>query len=162
MGETTSPASPVYLDGDQPVAARVADLLAAMTLPEKIGQMCHPGQAVPRLGVPAYNYSNEALHGVARNGRATVFPQVIGMAATWDPPLIRRIGSAIGDEGRAKHHAALRRQGEASGYQGLTFWSPNVNIFRDPRSGSRSGDLGRRSVPDRGDGRRVCGRPAGG
>ena len=106
-----------------------------MTLPEKIGQMCHRAQAIPRLGIPAYNYSNEALHGVARNGRATVFPQAIGLAATWDPALIRRIGSAIGDEARAKHHAALRSQGEASGYQGLTFWSPNVNIFRDPRWG---------------------------
>ncbi len=134
-GETTSVASPIYLDPDQPVAARVADLLAAMTLPEKIGQMCHQAQAIPRLGIPAYNYANEALHGVARNGRATVFPQAIGLAATWDPALIRRIGSAIGDEARAKHHAALRNQGEASGYQGLTFWSPNVNIFRDPRWG---------------------------
>jgi beta-glucosidase len=128
-GETTPAASPGYQDPNQPVAARVADLLAAMTLPEKIGQMCNRAKAIPRLGIPAYNYANEALHGVARNGRATVFPQAIGMAATWDPALIRRIGSAIGDEARAKHHATLRSQGEAGGYQSLTFWSPNVNIF---------------------------------
>ena len=134
-GETTPAASPGYLDPNRPVAARVADLLAAMTLPEKIGQMTHRAQAIPRLGIPAYNYANEALHGVGRNGRATVFPQVIGLAATWDPALIRRVGGAIGDEARAKHHAALRSQGEADGYQGLTFWSPNVNIFRDPRWG---------------------------
>jgi beta-glucosidase len=134
-GENTSAASPAYLDPNQPVAARFADLLVAMTLPEKIGQMCHRAQAIPRLGIPDYNYANEALHGVARNGRATVFPQVIGLAATWDPALIRRVGSAIGDEARAKYHAALRSQGEAGGYQGLTFWSPNVNIFRDPRWG---------------------------
>jgi beta-glucosidase len=136
MNNQTTPATPpVYQDPDQPTAARVADLLAAMTLPEKIGQMTNRAQTIPRLGIPAYNYANEALHGVARNGRATVFPQVIGLAATWDPALIRRIGGAIGDEARAKHHAALRRQGETGGYQGLTFWSPNVNIFRDPRWG---------------------------
>jgi beta-glucosidase len=90
---------------------------------------------VPRLGVPEYDYWSEALHGVARNGRATVYPQAIGMAATWDPALIRRIASAIGDEGRAKHHEAFRRKGKTDIYQGLTFWSPNVNIFRDPRWG---------------------------
>ena len=86
---------------------------------------------MPRLGIPPYNYWSEALHGVARNGRATVFPQAIGMAATWDTQLVRRVASAIGDEGRAKFHAALRRQGETGQYQGLTFWSPNVNLFRD-------------------------------
>ena len=102
---------------------------------EKIGQMTNRAQAIPRLGIPAYNYANEALNGVARNGRATVFPKAIGLAAAWDPALIRRIGSAIGDEARAKYHAALRRHGETGSYQGLTFWSPNVNIFRDPRWG---------------------------
>ncbi|HEX3052954.1 MAG TPA: glycoside hydrolase family 3 N-terminal domain-containing protein, partial [Aggregatilineaceae bacterium] len=96
---------------------------------------CNPAAAVPRLKIPAYNYWSEALHGIARNGRATVFPQAIGMAATWDPDLIEKIASAIGDEGRAKYHAALRREGETDIYQGLTFWSPNVNIFRDPRWG---------------------------
>ncbi len=127
--------SPRYLDASLPISERVADLLAAMTLHEKVSQLSHPAKAIPRLGIPAYDYWSEALHGVARNGRATVFPQAIGMAATWDPDLIRRIGSAIGDEGRAKYHEALRRRGETGRYQGLTFWSPNVNIFRDPRWG---------------------------
>ena len=102
---------------------------------EKLGQIVFNAPGIPRLGIPAYNYWSEALHGVARNGRATVFPQAIGMAATWDPALIQRVASAIGDEGRAKYHAALRRNGETGHYQGLTFWSPNVNIFRDPRWG---------------------------
>ena len=97
--------------------------------------MSHPAHAVSRLNIPAYNYWSEALHGVARNGRATVFPQAIGMAATWDKELIHRVGDAISDEGRAKYHAALRRNGSTGQYQGLTFWSPNVNIFRDPRWG---------------------------
>jgi beta-glucosidase len=113
----------------------VKDLIARLTLEEKVGLMGHPARGVPRLGIPAYNYSNEALHGVARNGRATVFPQVIGMAATWDPELIQRVASAIGDEARAKYHEALRRRGFTDYYQGLTFWSPNINIFRDPRWG---------------------------
>jgi beta-glucosidase len=97
--------------------------------------MSHPAKGVPRLGIPAYNYASEALHGVARSGRATVFPQVIGMAATWDRELIQRVASAISDEARAKYHEALRRKGFTDQYQGLTFWSPNVNIFRDPRWG---------------------------
>jgi beta-glucosidase len=114
---------------------RLQDLISRLTLVEKVGLMNHPAHAVPRLGIPAYNYWNEALHGVARNGRATVFPQVIGMAASWDKALIQRVASAIGDEARAKYHEALRRKGETDQYQGLTFWSPNVNIFRDPRWG---------------------------
>jgi beta-glucosidase len=113
----------------------VKDLIACLTLEEKVGLMSHPAKGVPRMGIPAYNYSNEALHGVARNGRATVFPQAIGMAATWDPELIQRVASAIGDEARAKYHEALRRRGFTDYYQGLTFWSPNINIFRDPRWG---------------------------
>jgi len=87
------------------------------------------------LGIPAYNYWNEALHGVARNGRATVFPQAIGMAATWDADLVQRSAVAISDEARAKYHEALRLKVHTDWYQGLTFWSPNVNIFRDPRWG---------------------------
>jgi beta-glucosidase len=90
---------------------RVTDLVSRMTLEEKVGLMSHPAKGVPRLGIPAYNYSSEALHGVARTGRATVFPQAIGMAATWDPRLVENIASAIGDEGRAKYHEALRRKG---------------------------------------------------
>jgi beta-glucosidase len=114
---------------------RVQNLLSLLTLQEKIGMMNHPAQGVPRLNIPPYNYWSEGLHGVARNGRATVFPQAIGMAATWDRELIQQVASAIGDEARAKHHEAVRRYGFSWLYQGLTFWSPNVNIFRDPRWG---------------------------
>ncbi|MDQ3707292.1 MAG: glycoside hydrolase family 3 C-terminal domain-containing protein [Chloroflexota bacterium] len=127
--------TPTYLDTSLPFSARVQSLVAQMTLEEKIGQLQNNTQGVPRLGIPAYNYWNEALHGVARNGRATIFPQAIGMAATWDPPLIQRVASAIGDEARAKHHEAIRRNGFSRLYQGLNFWSPNVNIYRDPRWG---------------------------
>jgi beta-glucosidase len=129
------PATPAYLDPELPLGDRVRDLLGHLTLDEKVGQLCHTAAAIPRLGIPAYNWWSEALHGVARNGRATVFPQAIGLAATWDPALARRVASAIADEGRAKYHEALRRRGETGWYQGLTFWTPNVNIFRDPRWG---------------------------
>lgn len=124
-----------YTNPDLPVKERVDDLLSRMTLQEKISQTRNGCDAIPRLGIPAYDYWNEALHGVARNGRATVFPQAIGMAATWDRGLIKRVASAIADEGRAKYHEALRKNGGNMIYQGLTFWSPNVNIFRDPRWG---------------------------
>lgn len=126
---------PAYLNTTLPLVERARDLISRLSLPEKVGLMSHPALGIPRLGIPAYNYWSEALHGVARNGRATVFPQVIGMAATWDRQLIRETGEAISDEGRAKYHAALRRSGQTGQYQGLTFWSPNVNIFRDPRWG---------------------------
>ena len=125
----------LYLDTSFPFAERVKDLVRRLTLEEKVSLMNHPAQGIPRLNIPAYNYWSEALHGVARSGRATVFPQAIGMAATWDKELIHKVASAIGDEGRAKYHAALRRNGYTDQYQGLTFWSPNVNIFRDPRWG---------------------------
>jgi beta-glucosidase len=97
--------------------------------------MNHTAQGIPRLNIPAYNYWSEALHGVARNGRATVFPQAIAMAATWDKELIHQVATAISDEGRAKYHTALKRNGFTAQYQGLNFWSPNINIFRDPRWG---------------------------
>jgi beta-glucosidase len=135
MTQPTHTDQPAYLDTARPLAQRVKDLIGRLTLPEKVGLMSHPAKGVPRLGIPAYNYWNEALHGVARNGRATVFPQAIGMAATWDRELIQRVASAIGDEARAKYHETLRRKGFTDWYQGLTFWSPNVNIFRDPRWG---------------------------
>src|SRR5215213_873355 len=135
MSEQSDQNPPLYLDHTQPLADRVDDLLARMTLEEKISQMRHNAAAIPRLDIPAYNFWNEALHGVGRNGRATVFPQAIGMAATWDPALIQRIADAIADEARAKYHATLSRKGDTLIYQGLTFWSPNVNIFRDPRWG---------------------------
>ncbi len=124
-----------YLDTSLPFSERVKDLIGRMTLEEKVGLMSHPAHGIPRLHIPAYNYWNEALHGIARNGRATVFPQAIAMAATWDKALIHQVATAISDEGRAKYHAALRRNGYTAQYQGLTFWSPNVNIFRDPRWG---------------------------
>ncbi len=135
MPQSMSPDQPVYLDTCCPIPERVKDLILRLTLDEKVGLMSHPAKGVPRLGIPAYNYWSEALHGVARNGRATVFPQAIGMAATWDRDLILKVGSAIGDEARAKYHETLRRKGHTDQYQGLTFWSPNVNLFRDPRWG---------------------------
>jgi len=133
MKRKTNP--PSYLDPSLSFDKRVLDLLGRMTLEEKVSQMQNECQAIPRMGIPAYNYWSEGLHGVAGNGRATVFPQAIGLAATWDPDLLWRVASAIGDEGRAKYHAALRRQGHTVHMQGLTFWSPNINIYRDPRWG---------------------------
>ncbi len=129
----TAPAA--YLDPSLPRAERVQDLLARLTLAEKVGLMSHAAQGVPRLGLPAYNYWSEALHGVARNGRATVFPQAIALAATWDQDLVRRVAAAVSDEARAKYQAALRRNGYTDQYQGLNLWSPNINLFRDPRWG---------------------------
>ncbi len=126
---------PAYLEPTLSFEERVSDLIARMTLEEKIGQMLNECQAIPRLGVPAYNYWSEGLHGVVGNGRATVFPQAIGLAATWDTTLLQRVATAISDEGRAKYHAALQRQGYTIQLQGLTFWAPNINIFRDPRWG---------------------------
>ncbi len=125
---------PPYQDPSLPPEERARDLVSRMTLAEKVSQMSHAAPAIERLDVPAYNWWNECLHGVARAGLATVFPQAIGLAATWDTELLAQVADAISDEARAKHHAALRR-GERGIYQGLTFWSPNVNIFRDPRWG---------------------------
>ena len=114
--------------------ARAADLVGRMTLEEKVSQMVDAAAAIPRLGIPSYNWWNEALHGVARAGLATSFPQAIGMAATWDDSLIFREATVISDEARAKFHEVLRH-GPPLRFQGLTFWSPNVNLFRDPRWG---------------------------
>ena len=113
---------------------RTSILLSKMTLKEKISQLGNNAPAIPRLGVLEYNWWNECLHGVARAGTATVFPQAIGMAATFNPNLINDIAVVISDEARAKHHEALRNN-DYSQYKGLTFWSPNINIFRDPRWG---------------------------
>lgn len=131
---TASLADPPFMDAGRPLQERVDDLVSRMTLPEKISQMTHEAPAIPRLGIPAWNWWNECLHGVARNGIATVFPQAIGMAATWNPALIGREADVISTEARAKHAEALQK-GESGIYQGLTFWSPNINIFRDPRWG---------------------------
>ena len=110
------------------------DLVSRMTLEEKVSQMGSEAPAIERLGIPQYNWWNEALHGVARAGIATVFPQVIGLASTWNTDLIYRMAEVISDEGRAKHHEAVRN-GVRDLYTGLTFFCPNINIFRDPRWG---------------------------
>jgi len=114
--------------------ARAADLVGRLTLDEKVAQMQDRAPAIPRLGIPAYNWWNEALHGVARSGLATVFPQAIGLAATWNDSLLFQVATVISDEARAKHQEYVRHDSRAR-YQGLTFWSPNINIFRDPRWG---------------------------
>jgi beta-glucosidase len=125
---------PIYPDPTQPIVARVDDLVNRMTEKELVSQMGSEAAAIERFGIPAYNWWSEALHGVARNGIATVFPQAIGLGATWNADLIRRMASATSDEGRAKYHDAIRNNIHAL-YAGLTFFSPNINIFRDPRWG---------------------------
>ena len=105
-----------------------------MTLEEKVYQMTFRAPAIPRLGIPEYNWWNEGLHGVARAGTATVFPQAIALAAMFDEEYLQKVAGIIATEGRAKHNA-YRAQGDRDIYKGLTFWSPNVNIFRDPRWG---------------------------
>ena len=123
-----------YLNPDLPMDQRVDDLIGRMILEEKASQMVDAASDLPQLNVPKYGWWSEALHGVARAGKATIFPQAIGMAATFDPDLIFEVSSAISDEGRAMYNAAVKR-GFHTICQGLTFWSPNVNIFRDPRWG---------------------------
>lgn len=113
---------------------RVNDLVSRMTLKEKADQLVYTAPAITRLGIPAYNWWNEALHGVARAGYATVFPQSITIANSWDEGLMLQVANAISDEARAKYHE-FQRRGKTGIYQGLTFWSPNINIFRDPRWG---------------------------
>jgi beta-glucosidase len=126
----------IWKDPEQPVDARVHDLVRRFSLAEKIQQMRNGAAAVPRLGVPAYDFWSECLHGVARAGNATVFPQAIGMAATWDEPLIHTEADVIATEARAKFNEFSREHnGDATRYHGLTFWTPNINIFRDPRWG---------------------------
>ena len=115
--------------------AKAAALVAQMTVDEKCAQLRNDAPAIPRLGIPAYNYWGEALHGVGRNGRATVFPEPIGMAASFDPELVREVASAIADEGRVKYFASIAAGREGKLFAGLNFWCPNVNIFRDPRWG---------------------------
>ena len=124
----------VYKDPDQPIGKRVDDLLSRMTLEEKASQLLSASPAIPRLGVPAYDWWNECLHGVARAGLATVFPEPIGIAASFDTALLFRAATVISDEARAKHNEFVRR-GKRGIYEGLTFWTPNINIFRDPRWG---------------------------
>ena len=131
----------IYRDPSVPVERRVEDLVGKMTLEEKVRQMQNDAPAISRLGIRAYEYWSEALHGVARGGEATMFPQAIGMAATWDAPLLHAEGETIGLEGRARYNQA-QREGNTGRYYGLTFWSPNINIFRDPRWGRGQETLG--------------------
>jgi beta-glucosidase len=133
QGNAPAPDAP-YLDPALPIDLRVDDLVSRLTLEEKASQLVNQARAIPRLQVPAYDYWSEALHGVARAGFATVFPQAIALSATWDVPLLHDVATVIGTEARAKHHEAVR-QGRRDIFEGLTFWSPNINIFRDPRWG---------------------------
>lgn len=126
--------SPSYLNTDLDIDVRVEDLVNRMTLEEKISQMSYESPGIERLGIKPYVWWNECLHGVARAGKATVFPQAIGMAAMWDKDLMYEIADAISDEARAKYHDFDSR-GKHGIYQGLTYWTPNINIFRDPRWG---------------------------
>jgi beta-glucosidase len=128
------PTAAPYGDPSLTIEQRVDDLVSRMTIEEKVLQMQHTAPAIPRLGIPSYDWWNEALHGVARSGHATVFPQAIGIAATWDTDLVHRAARVIATEARAKYNQA-QREGNHSIYFGLTFWSPNINIFRDPRWG---------------------------
>jgi beta-glucosidase len=128
------PTSYKFLDTGLSFEERVDDLVTHMTLEEKIGQLNYDAPAIDRLGIPAYNWWNECLHGVGRAGLATVFPQAIGMAATWNKDLMFQIGNVISNEARAKYHE-FARAGKRNIYYGLTFWTPNINIFRDPRWG---------------------------
>ena len=141
LASATPAFAQLYRDPSQPVEARVDDLVRRMTLEEKAAQMQNTAPAIPRLGIPPYDYWNEALHGVARAGEATVFPQAIGMAATWNPALMLAEGQTVAIEGRAKYNQA-QAQKNYDRYYGLTFWSPNLNIFRDPRWGRGQETLG--------------------
>ena len=127
---------PLWRDPAQPLETRVRDLVGRMTLDEKAMQICNVAPAIARLGLPAYDYWNECLHGVGRNGIATVFPQAIGLAACFDPVLLHTVADAIATEARAKNREYTHaHNGDSINYTGLSFWSPNINIFRDPRWG---------------------------
>jgi beta-glucosidase len=132
---TAKDPAPAYLDPVQPQEARIHDLTSRLTLEEKAAMMSNSTPGVPRLGVPKYDWWSEALHGVANAGTATVFPQAIGLAAMWDPALHQKIAHVIGVEGRAKFNGYIGTPQEGALFHGLTFWSPNINIFRDPRWG---------------------------
>ncbi|MGY4538229.1 beta-glucosidase [Mucilaginibacter sp. UYNi724] len=124
----------IYKNNKQPLDKRVKDLVSRLTLEEKISLLGYSSKAVPRLGIPAYNWWNEGLHGVARAGEATIFPQAIGMAATFNDDLLKQVSTVISTEARAKYNLAIAQDRHLQ-YMGLTFWTPNINIFRDPRWG---------------------------
>ncbi len=130
---TDEPKAP-YLDPSLPIPERVADLVGRMTLQEKVSQLCAGSGAVPRLGLPAYEWGGECLHGLCHTGRATMFPQAIGLAATFDTELVQQVADAISTEARAKHHDPVWH-GPDGPRVGLTYWTPVINIFRDPRWG---------------------------
>ncbi len=134
LAVTAAAQTPEWLNTNLSPQQRAKDIVSHMTLQEKAEQLEDWATAIPRLGVPDYQTWNEALHGVARAGYATVFPQAIGMGATWDPSIVHAMGSVISDEARAKYNQAQREDNHRIFY-GLTFWSPNINIFRDPRWG---------------------------
>lgn len=134
MAQSPSTGRLPYMDPGLPAAERAHDLVSRMTLEEKVTQLEDWAEPIPRLGVPSYQTWSEALHGVARAGYATVFPQAIGMAATWDPTIVHQMGDIISTEGRAKFEQAQQENNHRIFY-GLTYWSPNINIFRDPRWG---------------------------
>jgi beta-glucosidase len=137
-GAETDPAGavPAFKDKSLSPEARAKDMVARMTLLEKAEQMQDSAPAIERLGLKYYGWWNEVLHGVARAGNATVFPQAIGLAASWDTALMERIGDTIALEGRANYNAALKRDPKGTGrYFGINYWTPNINIFRDPRWG---------------------------
>ena len=123
-----------FNDPKFPIEQRVDDLVSRLTLEEKITQMVYNSPAITRLDIPAYNWWNEGLHGIARNGIATVFPQAIGLAAMWDTDFMLKVAAVISDEARAKYSLAAAKNKRGI-YQGITLWSPNINLFRDPRWG---------------------------
>jgi beta-glucosidase len=139
LGTSDGVITEVSTDALQPsrvsIEERVNNLVGQMTLKEKVSQLGHTADAIPRLGIPQYDWWNEGLHGVARAGNATVFPQAIGMAAMFDEPLMHQIADVISTEFRAKYAEAVHPDGSSDWYRGLTVWSPNINIFRDPRWG---------------------------
>jgi beta-glucosidase len=126
--------TPPYLDASLPIDQRVDNLISQMTIEEKTSQLVNQSRAIPRLKIPAYDWWSEALHGVANNGIATVFPEPVGLAATFDPSLIHKMAVVISTEARVKYDLN-QKAGNSDIFQGLTFWSPNINIFRDPRWG---------------------------
>ena len=135
QGLVRAQANPLpYQNTKLPIEQRVNDLVSRLTLEEKTSEMINGSAAIPRLGVPAYDWWSEGLHGVARSGYATMFPQAIGMAATWDTALLGQISTTISTEARAKYNEAVRHNIHSI-YYGLSIWSPNINIFRDPRWG---------------------------
>ena len=135
QGIDSQVANAPFRNPNLPIDERVNDLVSRMTLEEKVSQMVHTAAAIPRLGIPEYNWWSEGLHGVGREGYATVFPQAIGLAATFDPDLLHTEAGVIATEFRAKYSEQLKEKGYTEWYHGLTVWSPNINIFRDPRWG---------------------------